>query len=175
MMVLSSVSPLIVLWAIRGTQVIPETYFLGACSVMVLCPNALLWLRIRIAKRTSQEEILTVGQAEDRSEHILLYLFAMLLPIYAGPIATDRALAASLAALALVVWVFWHLNLHYMNILLTLFGYRVYTWPRDAGQPGSGVGVTCSLITRRMSVTSGLKVTAYRVSDTVYLEEANEP
>jgi hypothetical protein len=50
-------------------------------------------------------------------DHISVYLFAMLLPFYSEAIDTWRDLGATFAARAFIVFLFWHLNLHYMNLL----------------------------------------------------------
>ena len=34
LMVLSSISPLFILWAIRGNSLIPDHYFVGFCALM---------------------------------------------------------------------------------------------------------------------------------------------
>lgn len=170
LMVLSSVSPLFILWAIRGTTLVPDAYFLTFCVLMVIVPNAFLWLRIATAKKNQEKRELTVGVAEDHREHLLVYLFAMLLPFYADTLATWRALAAALAALSFIVFLFWHLNLHYMNILFALFGYRVFTlYPGSDTNPLSG-RLNYVLITPRVSLAAGDRITAYRISDTVYFE-----
>src|SRR2546422_6243018 len=82
LMVLSSISPLFILWAIRGNSLIPDQYFLGFCAGMVVVPNAFLWRRISTAKKLEDKRELTIGKADDHRDHILVYLFAMLLPFY---------------------------------------------------------------------------------------------
>lgn len=170
LMVLSSISPLFILWAIRGNSLIPDRYFIAFCGLMVVVPNAFLWLRVRTAKSLQEKREVTVGTAEDHREHLLVYLFAMLLPFYAADLGTWRALAAALAALGFIVFLFWHLNLNYMNVLFAALGYRVFTVysPRDRN-PLSGK-LSQVLITRRVAVSAGDRLIAYRVSDTVYLE-----
>ncbi len=170
LMVLSSVSPLFVLWAIRGTTLVPDGYFLTFCVLMIVVPNAFLWFRIRVAKKNQEERELAVAIVEDNREHLLVYLFAMLLPFYADNLATWRTLAAALAGLAFVVFMFWHLNLHYMNILFALFGYRVFTLYPAADASAISGRLNFVLITPRVSVASGDRITAYRISDTVYFE-----
>lgn len=170
LMVLSSVSPLFILWAIRGTTLVPDVYFLTFCVLMIVVPNAFLWFRIRTTKKNQEKRELAVGVVEDNREHLLVYLFAMLLPFYADNLATWRAFAAALAGLGFVVFMFWHLNLYYMNILFALFGYRVFTlYPASDASVLSG-RLNFVLITPRVSVAAGDRITAYRVSDTVYFE-----
>jgi hypothetical protein len=170
LMVLSSISPLFILWVIRGNSLIPDPCFIGSCALMVIVPNAFLWLRIRTAKKQADKRDLTVGSADDHRDHILVYLFAMLLPFYSEAIGTWRDLGATFAALAFIVFLFWHLNLHYMNLLFAALGYRVFTvYPPADGNPLTG-RTRQVLITRRMSLASGDRVVAYRLSDTVCLE-----
>jgi hypothetical protein len=170
LMVLSSISPLFILWAIRGNSLIPDRWFIGFCALMVFVPNAFLWLRIRTAKKQADKRDLTVGTAEDHRDHILVYLFAMLLPFYSEAIGTWRDLSATFAALAFIVFLFWHLNLHYMNLLFAALGFQVFTvYPPADGNPLTGK-TRQALITRRVSLASGDRIVAYRLSDTVYLE-----
>lgn len=170
LMVLSSTSPLFLLWAIRGNSLIPDRWFILFCALMVVVPNAFLWLRIRTAKKEADKRHLTVGTADDHREHILVYLFAMLLPFYSVAIGTWRDLAATFAALAFIVFLFWHLNLHYMNLLFAALSFRVFTvYPPADDNPLTGKA-PYALITRRVSLASGDHMVAYRLSDTVYLE-----
>ena len=169
-MVLSSISPLFILWAIRGNKLIPDRYFLLFCAVMVIVPNAFLWLRIITAKKLEERRELVVGAAEDHREHLLVYLFAMLLPFYTTDVGSWRDFAAVLVALGFIVFLFWHLNMHYMNVLFAALGYRVFTlYPSADGNPLSGK-TSQVLITPRVTVLAGDHVIAYRLSDTVYFE-----
>ncbi|MFO0754575.1 MAG: hypothetical protein U0411_14775 [Thermodesulfovibrionales bacterium] len=170
LMVLSSISPLFILWAIRGSSLIPDQYFVGACALMVIVPNVFLWLRIRTARKQNDKRTITVGVADDHRDHILVYLFAMLLPFYSEDISTWRDFGATLAALAFIVFLFWYLNLHYMNLLFALRGLRVFTvYPPADGNPLTAK-TRQALITRRVSLPPGEQVIAYRLSNTVYLE-----
>jgi hypothetical protein len=171
LMVLSSISPLFILWAIRGNSLIPDHYFIAFCMLMVIVPNAFLWLRIQIAIRQADKREITVGTADDHRDHILVYLFAMLLPFYSEDLGSWRYLFASFAALAFIVFLFWHLNLHYMNLLFAALGLRVFTiYPPADHNPLTG-RTRYAVITRRVSLVPGDRIIAYRLSDTVYLEE----
>jgi len=170
LMVLSSVSPLFILWAIRGNSLIPDGYSIAFCALMVVLPNFFLGLRIRAARKLKDKRELTVGHAEDHRDHILVYLFAMLLPFYSEDLGSWRFFASSLAALAFIVFLFWHLNLHYMNLLFAALGFRVFTvHPPSDSNPLTGKA-TYALITRRVRLSPNERVVAYRLSDTVYLE-----
>jgi hypothetical protein len=170
LMVMSSVSPLFILWGIRGNSLIPDQYLIIFCALMVVVPNAFLYLRIRTAKRNNDRREIVVGSADDHRDHILVYLFAMLLPFYSVDLGTLRDLIATLAALSFIIFLFWHLNLHYMNIVFAAFGYRVFTvHPPSDGNPLNGKA-RYALITRRINLSPGEKIITFRLSDTVYLE-----
>jgi len=114
---------------------------------------------------------LVSGRAEDHREHLLVYLFAMLLPFYATRIDSWRDGAAVLVALSFIVFLFWHLNLHYMNLIFAARGFRVFTlYPPPTQTRPSGKD-SYVVITRRVTLAPGERVNAYRVSDTVYIEE----
>ncbi len=174
MMVLSSISPLFILWAVRGNRLISEHWFLGFCLFMVIAPCLYLWRRIVIAKKQKQIRPIVVGKAEDHRDHLLVYLFAMLLPFYSADLSAWRDLAAVLVALCFIVFLFWHLNLHYMNILFAAFGFHVFTiYPKTDDNPLSGK-TSVVLITKRVTVSGGEQIEAYRLSNTVYFESGGQ-
>jgi hypothetical protein len=170
LMVLSGLSPLFILLAIRGSKLLRDRHLFSLCAFMVIVPNLFLWLRIRVAKKQQLKREIVVGSAEDHRNHLLVYLFAVLLPFYRMDTNNWRDFAALVVALAFVVFLFWHLNLHYMNIIFAIGGYRVFTVspPKD-DNPLSG-RVSQVLVTPRISLLSGDRIIAYRLSDTVFFE-----
>ena len=174
LMVLSSISPLFILWGIRGTTLVADYYFALVCALLVIVPNLFLFLRIQTAKRLQEKREIVIGRAEDHREHLLVYLFAMLLPFYTAEINKWRDLLDALAALGFIVFLFWHLNLHYMNLLFAAWRYRVFTvYPPTDDNPLSGREGQV-LVSRRVTVSNGERLITYRLSDTVYLEAENE-
>ena len=89
-----------------------------------------LWRRINIAKKQNDKRIIKVGTADDHKDHILVYLFATLLPFYSVGIESLRDIGTTLVALIFVIFLFLHLNLHYMNILFAMKGYRILQFVR---------------------------------------------
>ena len=173
-MVLSSLAPLFVLWAIRGIDLFPHLWVaVGAILAGVVAPTALLVYRCRTAKRENDQEALTVETAENQQGYVLTYLFAILLPFYRDTIDSYFEFAAMLTALSIIVFLFYHLNYHYINVLFTLRGYRVIAVHPDPDAVAGKYGRTTSfaVITRRHNLLPKDRIIAYRLSNTVYLEE----
>jgi hypothetical protein len=170
LMVVGSFAPLFVLWAIRGTRLISDAWLVAFCVVIVVVPNGVLLARIATAKKHRDTRELVVGVAEDHRDHLLVYLFAMLLPFYTVDLGSWQAVFAVLAAFLFIAFLFWHLNLHYMNLLLAIRGYRIFTvYPPADGNPLTS-RTTLVLITQRVALNSNERIVAYRLSDSVYLE-----
>ena len=169
-MTFSSLSPLFVLWAIHGQKLIPNTWFVLACVIMALLPTLCLLGRICIAKQENDKKNIIVGSVENHKSYVLSYLFAMLLPFYREELDTYRDLFAMLAALAFIVFLFFHLNLYYLNILFPIFGYQAFIiWPPEDKNPYTG-REPLTLITYRRFLNPGSSYTGYRLSNTVLLE-----
>lgn len=169
-MVLSSISPLFILWGIHGNSLISDKYFVTFCILMIVIPYVFLGIRIWIVWKQDDKRELVIGSIEDSRSHILVYLFAMLLPLYTAEIDTWREFTAIMVALVFIVFLFWHLNLYYMNILFAIFNYHIYTiYPSEDNNPLSGKTANI-LITKRKIILKGERITAYRVSNTVYIE-----
>lgn len=171
MMVLSSISPLFIFWALRGNSLVPDLYFVGVCALMIVVPNLFLYRRFSEAKKLREIRSFSVACAEDHRDHLLVYLFAMLLPFYAADFGSWRDFASNLVAVAFIVFIFWHLNLHYMNIVFAAFGYHVFTiYPAQNRNKLSGK-TSKVLISKRIVVPEGEEIKVYRLSDTVYFEK----
>jgi len=174
MMVFSSFSPLFVLWAIRGSKIIPDCYLIWISLFMVIVPSFLLWIRSQIAHNNGDSRQLIVGIASDSNDHILIYLFTMLMPLYSGDLGDIRNLLSIGVAFMLVGFIFFRLKLYYVNILFILLGYRVYTvLSPDDNNPYTG-SESYILITQRTHLSQDETIVAYRITDSVYLEWSNK-
>ena len=81
-----------------------------------------------------------------------------------------RDVGAVIAALCFIVFLFWHLNLHYMNLVFATMGYRVFTIMPPTDKNRFSRRLSQVLITKRAFVPPGEHLIAYRLSDTVYFE-----
>lgn len=174
LMVLSSLSPLFVLWAIRGNDLIRDRWFVSICAALAILPTVALWWRIRTARRAGEKRLLQVGSVESRRNDVLAYLFALMLPFYPSNLDGWREFAATLVALGLVIYLFWRLNLHYMNLWFAVFRFNVVAViPPPSDNPYSGRDEIV-LITHRRTVHPGESISAYRLSDTVRIEAESD-
>ena len=172
-LVLSSISPLFILWAVKGVAFLPDVYFVPVCLFLAIFPTIVLLVRVRIAIGHRDTRTLQVGSVEDHRGHVLVYLFAMLLPFYRQVVDGWREFSALILALIFIVFLFWHLNFHYMNILFAIRRYHVLTiYPPQQdnkyASPDSYI-----LITRRRSLRTGQSIVVFRLSNTVYLEKSS--
>lgn len=170
LMVLSSMSPLFILWAIRGNKVLPGSWFIALCAGLVAIPNAVLWFRIKLAIKRNDRRTLVYGKSEDHRDHILVYLVAILLPFYSANLGTARELSAALLAVAFIVFLFWNMNMHYMNIAFAALGYRIFTVSPPTGENAISGRNNFVVITKRAMLVPDASIHAFRISDTVFLE-----
>ncbi|MBV6405758.1 MAG: hypothetical protein GFGODING_02539 [Flavobacteriales bacterium] len=176
LMVLSSFSPLFLLWAMQ--RVGPITYldytimtskqWLITCLILATVPTAVLFLRYRIAKRNNDRVELVAVRSDDHSEHLLTYLVANLLPFYSSPINSIRSLATVICAIAFVVFIMWRMNLHYINLFFAFMGYKAYTITLNEAD-----GRKVILLSKRNYITTGTSVRGIRLSNTVFIEPNN--
>ena len=171
-MVTSSISPLFLLWAIKGIAIIPDIFLIPCCIAIAGISSIFVLSRIRFAKKQHDKRELKIGSIANYDYHALTYIFAMLLPFYRQDINTFRELAAIVAALIFIIIIFWRLHLHYMNFIFVFGRYKTYLiHPPADGNPFGGTAPFI-LVTRSSNTVPGSNVIAYRVSDTVYLEES---
>jgi hypothetical protein len=170
LMVLSSLTPLFILWAVRGVGSVPDKWLWSICGLLIVIPNLILWYRLRISRARNDIKTLVVGEADDHRDHLLVYLFAMLIPLYDANLSTTRDVTATGLAFVFIVFLFWHLNLHYMNLIFALFGYRVFTIQPLKPQSAIGGRQPLELLTKRSYLHKGQQIKAYRISNTVYFE-----
>ena len=127
-LVWSSLSPVFILWAIRGTKAIDQRIFTLACLILFLAPTLVLWFFWNRAKVKNAVRTVTVIKAEDPKDHILTYLFAMLIPLFQSNLDDVRQLTVAVVAFGMIMFMFLRMKLHYMSAIpegKTLTGYRL--------------------------------------------------
>ena len=162
-------APLFLLWAIRGSNSVPDTYFIPGCLLLATVPTAVLYWRIVAVKRDNDCQMKTIYHADDHRDYILAYLFATLLPFYTANLNDGREFAATVMALVFIIFLFWYLNLHYVNIVFALQGYRVFTIAAGASENVDSKS-SFVLLTRKSALKDGDTMLAYRLSNSVFIE-----
>jgi len=117
---------------------------------------------------------LAIGRYDDSRKHLLVYLFATLLPFYRTSIEAYRDFAAMLLALGFIGFLFWHLRLYYVNIFFAFAGYRIFTiYSPEDGNAYTGKE-PIALVSTRHTLPEGERIVVHRITDTVYWEPRNE-
>jgi hypothetical protein len=168
-LVLACMSPLFILMAIKGVGIIPWEIYFPTFLGLAIVPNAVLVIRILIAAKQNDRKQIQVSDYTDNREHLLTYIFAMLIPLFQTSAATEPDLYALLCAFIFVVYIFLHMELYYMNFFFAFFKYRVLSIKPD---PASGFfSVSHVLITRRTVFTPNQTITPLRLTDFLLFEK----
>lgn len=163
LLVLGCLSPLFILWAIRGIGVISFEIYFPLFMLLATMPSAYLAFRVWQAMRMNDRKRIVVHSVTDNREHLLIYIFAMLIPLYDANVTTTNDLFAVICALLFVIFIFGHMHLYYMNFWFAFFGYRVLTVKAD---PSKGdFSIQHVLITRRDHLPENLEITPLRITD----------
>lgn len=178
LLVWSSLSPVFLLWAIRGVEKIPDNIWIPACIALFLFPTIALWWFFKRARKQQNDKTITVHTAKDQREHLLTYLFAMLIPLFDANLGGYRDLIAIFVALLFVLFLFWHMRLHYMNLFFAMRGYRIFTVearsgtePMNRDRPKLS---TYAILSKRHNLPDGESLTGWRLGGNVLVDQATD-
>jgi hypothetical protein len=178
LLVWSSLSPVFLLWAIRGVNQIPDIIWAPACLTIFALPNLILWAFFSRAKRNKNEQTITIKSSKDQREHLLTYLFAMLIPLFDANLDGYRDLTAVFAAFLFILFLFWHMRLHYMNLFFAMFGYRIFTVEALSGtKPDSGGTarlVTFAVLSKRHNLEVDDSLKGWRLGGNVLVHQVTD-
>lgn len=170
LLVLSSISPLFGIWAIRGSNLTSSIWFEIACVTAAVLPNLALLSRLLISWILSETDEVFIGRVEDRRQDVLVYLFALVLPFYNADLSSCRELAAATVTVSIIIFLFWRLNLFYMNLVFAAFGYHVFAvHPPQTVNPLSGTSMKL-LITWRSELPREGAIKGYRLFGDIIFE-----
>jgi len=163
MMLLSSMAPLFLLVGIRGIDKIVEDKHLWlTVSLLIMIPFMIIKLRIYFAKKSNDVFVLNVAETKNNKEYLFTYLFTVLLPLYSVTMSKKREFEAMIFAICFVVFVLWNMNLHFINILFAVQGYRVFTIESFD---------SAILLTTRSTIPRNIsELKVHRLSNTVFIE-----
>lgn len=163
LLVLACMSPLFILLAIRGVAIIPFEIYFPTFIFLAFAPNCYLLFRMYIAKRNNDRKNITIHTFTDNKEQLLTYIFAMLIPLYQASFSSVNDLYSALCALIFIIYIFYHMELYYMNFWLALFGYRILTI--DANPASGEYSVKHVLITSKDKFAANSTITPLRITD----------
>lgn len=168
-MLLSSMAPLFLLVAVRGIKIMTsdgllvsprQTWIIVACLIAI--PLAIIKLRIYFSKKSNDIFLINVHSATLNKEYLFTYLFTVLLPLYSVSVDSLDELYAVVCAIAVVLFVLWNMNLHFINMFFAFSNYRVFTLPNQNG---------AILLSTRQNISNAVEtIKAHRISNTVFIE-----
>ena len=167
MLILASMSPVFLVWAILGMEKIPDLYFIPACLLLVFVPHLFLLARIRTALKNRSEKKITIETAKDSKGNLLTYFFPLILPLMAVSFTTWRGFAATIFLFLVMAFASWHLRVFYINIFFAIFGYRIFkiTQPENRLSSESDDRI---LITKHQRLMKGETIVAVNLGGNVY-------
>lgn len=174
-LVLWALSPVFFIWAIRGSAVVNQMWLCGLAATTILLPAMIFWWRLRQAKSSSSGgdiEELTVKRLTDRREHLLSYLFPLVMSSWEFDFKSPRELIACLCVMLFTGIAFWHLQLTYVNLWFAITGFRSVQVERNSSTNHPLRPVI--LLTRCTRLSEGDTVDAYRVTNSLYLHKPTE-
>lgn len=163
-MVLGSLTPFFLLLGIKGSKIIPSSVLWFICIGMIFIPNFILWVRILVAKKQKDKKIWTIESYTDNRDHLLVYLFTVLIPLYQSDLDSFNSLLSLLVVFFLIIFLFMHMNMHYINILFALFGFRIMKLKTKESNS------QIILLTQKELLNTDEIIQTFRISNTVYIE-----
>lgn len=177
-LVWSSLSPVFLLWAIRGVDAVRDAIWVPLCIALFILPTLLICVFLKISKKNDNVKTITVANAKDQREHLLTYLFAMLIPLFDANLDQLRDVTSIFIAFLFITFLFWHMRLHYMNLVFALFGYRIYTVEVRLGTTSQDMQnnrfATYAVISRRHYLPDEKPVTGFRLGGNVLVDRDSD-
>ncbi|MFM2041967.1 MAG: hypothetical protein RLY86_543 [Pseudomonadota bacterium] len=166
---LASLSPLFLLWGIKGTEYVPDVYWITLMFVLIVVPNALLSYHVLWVKEIYHEmESVRVEKIYKRDDYLSLYFFSVIMPAFALDIDKPREVAASVVAVFILVFFYYKLKLYTVIPVFIMLGYMIYEIELIEQ---SGVGsskkltrVHAFVISRRFHIDILKPINGYRIT-----------
>nr|AKN40977.1 hypothetical protein [Enterovibrio norvegicus] len=105
-MVLGSLAPFFLLIGIKGSDLVSDTILWSICLMLVSFPNLFLLLRIYSSKKHKDKKAFKVVSVSDNREHLLVYLFFVLVPLFQANMNVERELIMIIFVSFFVVFLF---------------------------------------------------------------------
>jgi hypothetical protein len=172
--VLGSLSPLFVILLIKGEPmvndkpIVPALPYYIAVGILAVLPFAAVAFRWRQAVVNHDHDVIRVARPTDSKDYLLVYLLAVLTPLYDASFTSTRDWAASVFILIVIIYLFCHFDLYHMNLLFALKGYRTFVVQGYGDNP-----LACRkpvvVLSKRTYLTE-MELHVVRLSNTVFIE-----
>lgn len=168
MMILGSLSPVFLVWAIVGMEKIPDKFFIPLCLLMVTVPHFFILRRISVALKTGSKKEITIETAKDAREHLLTYFLPLALPVMAATTFSSwRGFSATLFLFLIMAFASWHLRVFYVNVFFAVFGYRIFRITQPPNPRSHSIDERI-LISKHPQLDKGTKLIAVNLGGNVY-------
>ena len=169
MLVCSALSPVFLLWAIRGVQGVAPSLVAGICLMIFFLPNAAVKLIFWRAKRSRNIKVITPSRISSHQDQVLTYLFAMLLPLIEVSFNGVSDAIAAACAMLFTLFLFYKMHLHYINLFLLFAGYQIFEIAIDV--PGTPLSASSFVVvSKRRALKSGHPISGYRIGGNVLVD-----
>ena len=172
-MILASLSPVFIVWAIVGMDKIEDSVFVPICILLAAVPHYFIIRRIKIALKTASEKEITIEDAKDSREQLLTYFMPLVLPIMAVSFSSWRGFYATLFLFAIMAFASWHLRVFYVNVFFAIFGYRIFRITQPESKLSHGIDERM-LITKHIQLDKGAKLCVVNLGGNVYYAPARK-
>lgn len=171
--VIASFTPLFLLLGIKGNSYLTDKDLWWIVAPVVFLPNFLLYLRWRLVQKDGQTFELQIRDSVDNRESLVIYLLAVLLALYGVTPENGREWAAYGLTILFVILLFWMANLHHLNVIFNLAGYRTYTVTFDVFGANGMRSNKAVLLSKRLQPPTSGPILCYRLSHDVFIEKSS--
>jgi hypothetical protein len=183
LMVLSSFNILFLLWLVNGVNALDNCFFeikgikiylllifRIICFFLIMIPSLMLFFREKTAIKDKEFRIIKTGKAEDHRDHLLVYLLAVLLPLWTANMESISGFITTVIAFLFIIFLFYNLNLHYINAIYAIRGYKIYTVIPPLSENVFSGKRSFVIPSKRDFLPENKELKLLRLSDNVYIE-----
>lgn len=169
--VIASFSPLFILLGIKGNKHLSDLALWSSVIFLVFLPNGLLYLRWWLIRKSDQVIELQIMDSTDNRDSLVIYLLAVLLALYGVNPESVREWVAYALTVLFVIILFWMTNLHHLNVLFNILGYKTYTITIKVNGSNGVKSMKAVLLTKSQQPSINRSISCYRLSHDIFIEQ----
>ena len=151
------------------------TYFVEMICIYLIIYSLMGLLHfsdVQISKYRSQAD--SVKDCADISDSGLTFFMSFVLPMILDDINELRGFIIFFIVMALLFILMWKTNLYYQNPILTILGYKVYSFKFENTQLIEFSDKDCIGITKNLKLKNGMTIKEVYITDIVFLIGENK-